>query len=140
MDRTLTAVEDAGVSATLWNYTPDNTHARGDGWNGEDLSIFSLDAPGGGGRALEAVVRPRPLALAGTPTRFHFDLRTRRFELELELDPKVQAPSELFVPALHYPQGARVVVSAGRVEFDRQRQRLTWHHAASSRHHLSLTP
>lgn len=137
MDRTLTAVEDAGVSATLWNYTPDNTHARGDGWNGEDLSIFSLDAPGGG-RALEAVVRPRPLALAGTATRFHFDLRTRRFELELELEPRVQAPSELFVPELHYPQGARVVVSAGRVELNRQR--LTWHHAASSRHHLSLTP
>ena len=26
------------VGYTLWNYNPDNSNARGDGWNGEDLS------------------------------------------------------------------------------------------------------
>jgi len=72
MNRTLTAVEDAQVSATLWNYSPDNTHGRGDGWNGEDLSIFSRDSRGDADRAIDAAVRPRPLALAGTLTRYGF--------------------------------------------------------------------
>ena len=66
MNRTMTAMEDARVSATLWNYCADNTHARGDGWNGEDLSIFCLDEPGWGPRARERSFSPRPLAIAGT--------------------------------------------------------------------------
>jgi Glycoside hydrolase family 5 C-terminal domain/Cellulase (glycosyl hydrolase family 5) len=142
MDRTLTAVEDAGVSATLWNYTPDHTQARGDGWNGEDLSIFSRDSTEpDGGRALEAVVRPRPLALAGTALRYGFELRTRRFELSLRHDPSVTAPSELFVPRLHYPQGARFALSAGRVEYDPDLQLAAWTHPpAPGPHTLVITP
>lgn len=31
------------LDATLWNYTAGNTHAWGDGWNGEDLSVFCAD-------------------------------------------------------------------------------------------------
>jgi Glycoside hydrolase family 5 C-terminal domain/Cellulase (glycosyl hydrolase family 5) len=132
MDRTLTAVEDAGVSATLWNYTPDNTAALGDGWNGEDLSIFSRDARDpDGGRALQAVVRPRPLALAGALERYGFDRRTRRFELRLRRDAAIQAPSLFYAPALHYPRGPRIEVSAGSAEHDAARQLVTWTHAAS---------
>ena len=43
MDTTLQALDKALLSATLWNYTPDNSNKYGDGWNGEDLSIFSPD-------------------------------------------------------------------------------------------------
>lgn len=140
MNRTLTAVEDAGVSATLWNYTADNTHAKGDGWNGEDLSIFSLDTPEDA-RALDAVVRPRPLALAGTALRFGFDLESRRFELSLRHEPKVSAPSELYVPRLHYPHGAHLEVSAGRIELDAERQLATWTHAPSpAEQTLTISP
>lgn len=31
------------LSATIWNYTADNSNHRGDQWNDEDLSIFSRD-------------------------------------------------------------------------------------------------
>ena len=141
MNRTMTAIEDAQVSATLWNYTADNTHAKGDGWNGEDLSLFSLDTPEEGARALDAVVRPRPLALAGTLLRSGFELKTRRFEVVLRHDPSVAAPSELYVPRLHYPGGARLEVSAGQVVHDGARQRATWTHAAApAEQTLIITP
>jgi len=28
------------LSFTLWNYTPQNSNARGDDWNDEDLSLW----------------------------------------------------------------------------------------------------
>jgi hypothetical protein len=133
MNRTLTAVEDAQVSATIWNYTADHSRARGDGWNGEDLSIFSRETTGAdGGRALHAVVRPRPIALAGRPVKYGFDLATRRFELGLERDLAITAPSTFFVPTLHYPEGARLEVSSGTVAYDPAAQRASWTHDSTS--------
>jgi hypothetical protein len=43
MDASLGALERNFLSYTLWNYCADNSHERGDQWNGEDLSIFSID-------------------------------------------------------------------------------------------------
>lgn len=38
------AIEGSNVAGyTLWVYTATNNHYRGDNWNGEDLSIFSVD-------------------------------------------------------------------------------------------------
>lgn len=147
MDRSLTAVEDAQLSATLWNYTADNTNEHGDGWNDEDLSIYSADQRrdpaelDSGGRALEAVVRPYPLAVAGTPLGFGFDLKTRRFELTFRHDPDLDQPTQLFVPALHYPHGVKVAVSDGRFEHHPEAQRLDyWHERGVPEHHLRLSP
>lgn len=43
MDANLSGLERNMLSYTLWNYCADNSHERGDQWNGEDLSIFSID-------------------------------------------------------------------------------------------------
>ncbi|KAK0625231.1 glycoside hydrolase family 5 protein [Bombardia bombarda] len=44
MDANHYGVEAAGLEGyTLWLYMTNNDHARGDQWNGEDLSIFSID-------------------------------------------------------------------------------------------------
>lgn len=141
LDRSFRAVEDAKRHATLWNYTADNTHAHGDGWNEEDLSIFSLDelargeGPDAGGRALDAVVRPYPRALPGTLVRYGFELRTRRFELVFRSD-GTQAPAEVFLPARHYGRGVEVDVSDGRTEVDSHAQLLRWWPGASNAEHV----
>ncbi|KAJ1551440.1 hypothetical protein HK096_011071, partial [Nowakowskiella sp. JEL0078] len=41
MDMTMNALERNLINFTVWNYCPDNTHEWGDGWNGEDLSLWS---------------------------------------------------------------------------------------------------
>ena len=121
LDRSFQALEANLLHATLWNYTAENINARGDLWNGEDLSIFSRDQqadpadPDSGGRALRAAVRPYPIATAGEPLRLRFDMRRRAFEYTFRHDPAVSAPTEVYVPALQYPAGCRVEISDGRL-------------------------
>ena len=147
LDRSLTAVEDARLSATVWNYTPDNTNARGDGWNDEDLSVFSVDQRrepnelDSGGRALDALVRPYPRAVAGTIVRYGFERRRRRFELVYRHDPLVSAPTEVFVPALQYPRGVAIDCSDGRFEHDAATQTLKlWPDGDLAEHRVVLMP
>jgi len=142
MDRTLRAMDDNLLSYTLWNYTADNTNARGDMWNDEDLSIFSRDQqdePGNihsGGRALQAVVRPYALATAGEPLRMSFDVRRRVFEYAFRHDPQVTEPSLVFVPDYQYPKGYRVEVTDGSYEARSDEQILGYRHSLERELHI----
>ena len=133
MDRSMAAMDANFLSATLWNYSPDNTNLRGDLWNDEDLSIFSRDQQtypedlNSGGRAIEAVVRPYPLATAGRPIALHFDLRRKTLLYSFTHDPAIPAPTEFFLPRFHYPRGIRVEAPLGRCERDEQNQRLRYY-------------
>ena len=135
MDRSLQVMEDTLLNYTIWNYNADNTNARGDGWNDEDLSIFSRDQQkdpqdiNSGGRALEAVVRPYARATAGEPLRMHFDIQKKAFEFEFRHDARTGSPSEFFIPNLQYPDGCRVQVSDGTYEIDLSNQLLTYRHS-----------
>ncbi len=42
LDCVVTACERNMLPYCLWNYTPENEEGKGDFWNREDLSIFSL--------------------------------------------------------------------------------------------------
>jgi hypothetical protein len=136
LDRSYRAMEEALVGNLIWNYTPDNTNARGDMWNREDLSIFSRDQqaepndPNSGGRALEALLRPWPRAVAGEPLRISFDIRTRAFVFEFRHDPKAGTETEIYVPRWHYPQGYEVSVSDGRFEQRAREQLLVYMHSS----------
>ena len=147
LDRSCRALEAALLGSTIWNYSADNTNARGDQWNGEDLSIFSRDQqsdpadPDSGGRALEALLRPWPRATAGEPLRISFDLRRRLFEYEFRHDPRVAEPTVIYVPRLHYPAGYRVEVSDGSFRQLPGEQLLVYRHDPKREvHRLRIRP
>ena len=77
LNRSLGSMDESQMSYTIWCYQPDNTNEYGDGWNGEDLSLFSKsqvkdgdeDNLYAGGRSLQAAIRPYPQRVAGDVTR-----------------------------------------------------------------------
>jgi hypothetical protein len=136
LDRSYRAMDDNLLSCTLWNYTADNTNARGDQWNNEDLSIFSRDQlkdrrnPDSGGRALPAVVRPYARKIAGEPLHMSFNFEKGTFEFEFRHDPAIKAPTEIYLPSLHYSDGLRVDLSDGSYEHHPDDQSLIYHHTS----------
>jgi hypothetical protein len=121
LNRSFRALEKNMMSGTIWNYSADNTHNRGDSFNGEDMSIFSQSDRkdpsdiNSGGRALRAVIRPYPRATAGIALKLHYDWLTKVFEFEFQHDPTISAPTEIFVPEYPYPNGYEVEVSDGEI-------------------------
>ena len=147
LDTSFRVMEENLASCTLWNYTADNSNARGDQWNGEDLSVFSRDQQSdpddinSGGRALRAAVRPYAKATAGEPLNMAFDVNQTVFEYVFRHDQAVQAPTEIFVPSLQYPRGCTVEVSDGTYEIDREAQLLTYRHSDDQAvHTIRLSP
>jgi hypothetical protein len=142
LDRTFRAIEDNLLSCTLWNYTADNDNLHGDQWNDEDLSLFSRDQQRGrrddldsGGRALQAAIRPYPMAVAGEPLKLSFDPGSGEFELVIRDDPRVATATEVFVPRLQYPRGYHVAVSDGDCAERPQDQVLEFRHNRSGGEH-----
>lgn len=131
MDATLRAFESNMVSGyALWNYNPNNTHAAGDEWNGENFSIYSRDCVTGigeptfdGGRCLAAVLRCRVLAVAGQLVMSKFSMKKLTFRMQFESQPGQSGVTDIYVPQLHYrlvdgELACVVEVSDGKFEFD----------------------
>ncbi len=59
---------------------------------------------------LGVLVRPYPRAVAGTPTFWRFDADGRSFVFRFTTDPRIRVPTEIFIPARHYPRGYRLAV------------------------------
>jgi hypothetical protein len=147
LQRSMQAVEANLLDYTLWNYTPDNTNLHGDLWNDEDLSIYSIDQRtnlrdiNSGGRALQAVVRPYPMATAGELMEATFDPYKRTFKMKFRHDPAIAGPSEIFIPTYQYPHGYSVSVSDGRYEIQRSKQILLyWSGEELKVHTLMIKP
>ncbi|MFX1508744.1 MAG: cellulase family glycosylhydrolase [Promethearchaeota archaeon] len=105
------------LHSMLWNYSADNDNTWGDQWNQEDFSIFSISQQidpfdiNSGGRGTAGFCRPHIVAIAGTPLSMGFSIKQKEFRLEFDADPKIKAPSIIYVPAFHYPEGFQVVLS-----------------------------
>ncbi|MBS1979317.1 MAG: cellulase family glycosylhydrolase [Bacteroidetes bacterium] len=128
LDRSIRPLESNLMSYTLWVYSSDNDHERGDQWNGEDLSIYSKSeqqaavSSYSGGRALAAAIRPYPYKIAGQPLRYFFDKDHHRFYLKYKADPLIQAPTEIFVPEFHYAKGFKIYSSPGKFAWDEEQR------------------
>lgn len=143
LELTMRSLEDSLASFTLWNYTPDNSLALGDRWNGEDLSVFTEDLRASphdlhsGGRALPALVRPYARKVAGALLEMTFSVTDarRRFRFRFRHEEGVTAPTEVFVPHFQYPDGISVGVSDGTWTHDAQLQTLYYSHSQAQEEH-----
>ena len=126
------AMDELLLSSTQWNYTASNRNDLrvGDGWNQEDLSIFSEDQrpdpadPDGGARGLLGFLRPYARAIQGTPRSVRFRSSTGELRLVYDADPSIPAPTELFVPARRYPSGFDVDAPGSEVRLLPEEQRV----------------
>ncbi len=94
------AIDVCGLHSLVWNYSATNRFERGDGWNGEDFSVWSESI--GSGRAVRGFSRPWPVAVAGASPVFSFDVTARAFTLSYEARP---GRTEVFVPSHWFPEG-----------------------------------
>jgi endoglycosylceramidase len=94
-------------SALQWTVAPRWTPQTGDGWNGEDFSLFD----GTGRPRPNYRPRPYPRRVAGVPLCFHFQAAAPprgcpRLEFAWAHQPGL-GPTEIVVPAGLFPRGAR---------------------------------
>jgi hypothetical protein len=89
------AVDANLLHSTIWNYTADNTHKTGDGWNDEDLSIFSEEKE----RAIAGWKRPYPMVSAGQPLSIKWDNKRGIFRYRFKADGNIAAPTVIYLPA-----------------------------------------
>ncbi|PTU30535.1 glycoside hydrolase family 5 protein [Stenotrophobium rhamnosiphilum] len=107
LELTYDAMDMLLLSSTQWNYTASNRNDLriGDGWNQEDLSVFSRDQqtdpadPSSGGRAVEGFSRPYVQRAQGILKSMHFDPKEKRFVAEVDAAAEVSAPTEIYWPA-----------------------------------------
>ncbi|TGN19958.1 glycoside hydrolase family 5 protein [Leptospira idonii] len=113
------AMDDLLLSNTIWNYTVTNRNDLmiGDGWNQEDLSIYSPDQKlphsepdlyGGGGRAIEGFCRPYAQFTQGTPLEMKYSLSSGKFYFKWKPDPSSKEPTVIVTPRFVYPKGIKI--------------------------------
>ena len=140
------ALDALFLSSTHWNYTASNSNdlAVGDGWNQEDLSIFSRDQQddpsdiNSGGRALKGFVRPYLQSCSGTPLETKFTLETGEFVTRYK--PSGSGAATLFVPVLQYPDGYQLSVTGGAATYDAITQKVEINAEGSDEVMVSITP
>lgn len=108
LDMYYTAIERLFLNATIWNYTPDNTYTRGDGWNDEDLSIVGEGKP----RAMAGWHRPFPRATAGRPELFSWDYRRKECVFIFTTRTDTEGPTELYVHEAHVGPNPKIELAA----------------------------
>lgn len=133
LDRSFRIAEKNLLSYTLWNYTASNTNERGDQWNGEDLSIFSLSQQknpediNSGGRALDATLRPYPKKIAGALTEYSYNYRKKELKIQFTVNELSDYPTEVFLPEYVYGNEFSVTTSKGKLSFDKRERMLLFY-------------
>ncbi|AXQ31277.1 endoglucanase [Solimonas sp. K1W22B-7] len=100
------ALDSLLLSSTQWNYTASNRNDLrvGDGWNQEDLSIYSRDQhtdaddPDSGGRAVEGFCRPYVQRAQGRVKQCSYNAAAGTLNATIDVDPGIKAATEIYVP------------------------------------------
>ncbi len=124
LDLMYNALDRLLLSSTQWNYTVSNRNDPmvGDGWNQEDLSMWSADQAtspedlDSGGRAVDGFCRPYATAVQGKIVSQKFDRRTAAFELVYDAEPTIRAPTILYIPHRVYRNGYVLSQGEGHTE------------------------
>lgn len=126
------AMDALSLHSTQWNYTASNRNDLriGDGWNQEDLSIFSRDQQDGahdGGRAVAGFSRPYVRRAQGRLSSMRFERKTRRFTAEIQAHAAMGGVADIYVPHVQYPGGfvVRCEGVPAEVHIDAAGQRVT---------------
>jgi len=119
------AVDSNLLNSTIWNYSASNTNKYGDGWNDEDLSIFSE----GKERATAGWKRPYPMACAGKPLSFRWNWKRREFFFHLDAYSGIKAPTVIFLPEKEFGSSPKIeiITSTGKTlrwEYKPEEQKL----------------
>jgi Glycoside hydrolase family 5 C-terminal domain/Cellulase (glycosyl hydrolase family 5) len=138
LDLMYNALDSLLIGSTQWNYTASNRNdpAIGDGWNQEDLSIFSRDQQIGhtdgfdGGRAVPGFVRPYARRIAGTPQSMRFNREAGEFRFSYAAEPGGE--TEIFVPSLVFPDGYAIELDGAVPTMDLPNQSLMLRAAAGT--------
>ena len=109
-----------------------------------DAQAYADWAGGGldsGGRAVAGFCRPYARAVQGRLHALHFEPDAGRLNLSYGADDKLDGPTEIYVPRLHFPLGYRVDVAGSQVRqiVDRPGQRLLLWAAEPGPVRVSLT-
>ncbi len=144
LDRSFSVVEANHLNYTLWNYTADNTNSRGDLWNGEDLSAFSLSQQSNpvdinsGGRALEAAIRPYPRKIPGKLTEYKYDYQKKEMLIKFNSKSLTKYPAEIFIPDYIYGNSFEVYSTNGKLSFDKEERILMFYPSSKGEQTLVL--
>ena len=146
LDLMYNALDALRLSATQWNYTASNRNDPmvGDGWNQEDLSVWSQDQydasdPSSGGRAVAGFSRPYVRAAQGTLVEQGFDRGTGRFHAVIACDPACPA-SEIVIPFVHYSKGADLFVDGAFQAIESEQGTLRYRHRHAGTLKILVTP
>ncbi|WP_367613611.1 hypothetical protein [Sphingomonas sp. AP4-R1] len=143
------AMDALQLHSTQWNYTASNRNDLmvGDGWNQEDLSIFSRDqqtdpaSPGSGGRAIEGFCRPFVRRTTGVLREMAFDAETKRFTASIgEIrDSGIDEFAEIYVPFAQFGISPDIAVSGADWRFDSPTQILRLFYTYRDEVHVVIT-
>lgn len=80
-------------------------------WSNDRGGWSPLNADGTETPIMPHLVRPYPRAVAGKIIAYHFDVDTKKFWVKFKSNTDIGAPTEIFIPQRHYPNGWELHVS-----------------------------